>query len=708
MDRPGSRATLARSQNHPSLRPRTGVWPSILSFGHWKFFVLDVAAILAAITLAFDLRFETLDGVRYALEFAPLVVVIVLIRAVVQIQLGLYHRLWRYASVRDFLQVAVAVGIGSLLAVALCYGVLGPLGLVSLTSFPRSFWPLEAMLVLGLVAMPRLVLRALQDHGVGRASDRPAGQALPTLLFGAGEAGALLARSALRDGSAGVRPVGFLDDLPSRRGQQVAGLPVFGTLDDLDGAIARTGARQLLITMPNAAGSAVKRVTSAALSAGLQVRTVPPIHELLDGTLSAYRVRRVQVDDLLRRPLAPERLAGVETLVAGRTIMITGGGGSIGAELARQIWGLGPAHLILVDRAESALYMVERELEVRHDEAARKSVLSVHLANVASHLVMDRLIGQMKPDMILHAAAYKHVPLMETHPSDAVHVNIGGTLAVLEAAAKAGVDRLVFISTDKAVQPTSVMGATKRIAEWLVADVATQSGRPYVSVRFGNVLGSNGSVVPIFQSQLERGEPLTITHPDMTRYFMTIPEAAWLILDAATLGTPADLFVLDMGQPIAIVELAKDLARLAGRDPESILFEVTGFRPGEKLTEELFYKSEAVRPTASSKVMLAESGPPPTGIRDAARKLLLIASGEHDDDVRAALFALVATGPDGSGPGDVADQKPTAPVRRAPSGNSLIPAGAVNGHEQGSAPEWPLSDPVSTAVASQEELIAEP
>jgi FlaA1/EpsC-like NDP-sugar epimerase len=240
-----------------------------------------------------------------------------------------------------------------------------------------------------------------------------------------------------------------------------------------------------------------------------------------------------------------------------------------------------------------------------------------------------------------------------------------------------------------------------------VADVAIQSGRPYVSVRFGNVLGSNGSVVPIFQSQLERGEPLTITHPDMTRYFMTIPEAAWLILDAATLGTPADLFVLDMGQPIAIVELAKDLARLAGRDPESILFEVTGFRPGEKLTEELFYNAESVRPTASSKVMLAESGPPPAGIRDAARKLLLIASGEHDDDVRAALFALVATRPDGSSPDDVANQGPTASVRRARV-DSPIPAGAANGHEQGSAPEWPRSDPVSSSVASQEELIAEP
>jgi FlaA1/EpsC-like NDP-sugar epimerase len=613
----------------------------VFSLSPQQFFVLDIVAVLAAVILAFDLRFETLDGVRHALEFAPIVALILFVRPVVHYQLGLYHRVWRYASVSDFLRVSFAVAVGSLVAIAVSHWVMAPLGLVALEAFPLSFWPLEAMVSLGLVAAPRLALRALQEYRVGRSSKRPADHSLATLLFGAGEAGALLARSAIRDGSAGVRPVGFLDDHPSRRGQRVAGLPVFGTLDDLEPAIAQTGARQLLITMPNAAGSAVKRVTSAALSAGLQVRTVPPLHELLDGTLSAHRVRRVQVEDLLRRPLVTERLTGVGELIAGRTIMITGGGGSIGAELARQTWSLGPAHLILVDRAESALYTIERELEVGEYRAAHASVLSVHLANVASRLVMDRLIGQMKPDVILHAAAYKHVPLMETHPSDAVHVNIGGTLAVLEAAVSAGVEHFVLVSTDKAVEPTSVMGATKRVAEWLVADVGAQYGWPYVSVRFGNVLGSNGSVVQIFQSQLERGQPLTITHPDMTRYFMTIPEAAWLILDAAALGEAGDLFVLDMGEPINILDLAKDLARLAGRDPESVPIQITGLRAGEKLTEELFYKTEHVQPTASPKVMRALSERPPPGIRKSARSLLILASGDREETVRRELFRLV-------------------------------------------------------------------
>jgi FlaA1/EpsC-like NDP-sugar epimerase len=254
---------------------------------------------------------------------------------------------------------------------------------------------------------------------------------------------------------------------------------------------------------------------------------------------------------------------------------------------------------------------------------------------------LEEVVREYAPDLIYHAAAYKHVPLMETHPSDAVQVNIGGTLAVLEAAEANHVKRFVLVSTDKAVEPSSVMGATKRVAEWLVGDIAARSGLAYVSVRFGNVLGSNGSVVPIFQNQLERGEPLTITHPDMTRYFMTIPEAAWLILDAAALGRPGQTFVLDMGEPIAIVDLAKDLARLAGRDPESVPIEITGLRPGEKLTETLFYDTEEVQPTASPKVMLVSAGSPPNDIRDTVRGLLMLASGERDDDVRRELFGLV-------------------------------------------------------------------
>ena len=604
-------------------------------------FLLDVLASAVATALAFDLRFETLDGFTRAFAFAPVLAIALVARPIVHIRLGLYRRLWRYASLADMVQVALSVGVGSVVALILVYGVVAPLNLGSVAGFPGSYWPIEALLTLVLVAGSRVSRRVVHEFTRGRSRHGTADGGIPTLLFGAGEAGAMLARSALRDGRAGVLPVGFLDDARSLRGRHVAGLPVFGGLGDLDRAVRATGAKQLLITMPNSEGAAIRRVTDASSAAGLTVRTVPAIHELLNGTLSPYQVRPIQLEDLLRRPLVTDRLAGVEDLIAGRTVMVTGGGGSIGSELARQVWALRPARLVLVDRAESALYAIERELEVRQNDAPVTSRLSVHLANVASRAVMDRLMQQTAPSIVFHAAAYKHVPLMETHPSDAVHVNVGGTLAVLEAAASANVERFVLVSSDKAVEPSSVMGATKRVAEWLVADVAARTGRPYVSVRFGNVLGSNGSVVPIFQRQLERGEPLTITDPGMTRYFMTIPEAAWLILDAAALGRAGDLFVLDMGEPINIVDLARDLARLAGRDPDAIRIDITGLRPGEKLTETLFYDAERIEPTASPKVMLVAAGAPPVSLRDAVRNLLLIASGEHDDDVRRELFRLV-------------------------------------------------------------------
>jgi FlaA1/EpsC-like NDP-sugar epimerase len=277
---------------------------------------------------------------------------------------------------------------------------------------------------------------------------------------------------------------------------------------------------------------------------------------------------------------------------------------------------------------------------------------------------MARLISGERPDVIFHAAAYKHVPMMEEHPSDAVHVNIGGTQALLDAAEIAGVERFVLVSTDKAVRPSSVMGASKRVAEMLVADAARRTGRAYVSVRFGNVLGSSGSVVPIFQEQLEKGEPLTITHPEMSRYFMTIPEASWLIVDAAALGSSGDMFILDMGDPIRIMDLARDLVRLAGRDPDTQAIDIVGLRPGEKLHEELFYESERVEATAVAKVLRAIAEPPDADLRDSVRKLLVMATGAHEADLRCALLDYAGR------PTDVADsvRGDRAPLQAVPMG----------------------------------------
>ena len=461
-------------------------------------------------------------------------------------------------------------------------------------------------------------------------------------MFGAGHAGAAIARSAMNEPKAGVRPVGFLDDDPSAMGKSVAGVPVFGGIGALREAIAATDARRLLITMPTASGASIRAVMEAALAEGLEVRTVPPIHELMDGSIDAYRARRVKVDDLLGRPLATEHAPAVEELIGGNTVLITGAGGSIGSELARQVHSLRPARLVLVDRAESPLYTIQRELEVRALHGRGSGTVEAHLANVVSRTRMKRLVAQTAPHVILHAAAYKHVPMMEEHPSEGVQVNVAGTLAVLDAAVSADVPHFVFVSTDKAVEPSSVMGATKRIAEALVADAARRSGRAYASVRFGNVLGSAGSVVPIFLSQLERGEALTVTDPEMTRYFMTIPEASWLILDAAALANASDLFVLDMGEPIRIVDLARDLVRLSGRAADSVSVEYTGLRPGEKLHEKLFYDHESVEATGVAKILRARTDPPPRDVRMRALDLLTGALGDSDERLRGMTFRLVA------------------------------------------------------------------
>ena len=601
---------------------------------------IDLIGIVLAAYIALALRLDRISGPRFVPAFLPIVILLLSVRTIVNILLGLYSRRWRYASVPELARIVGAAALGSLVAMLTFYGT-AQIGAVGWTDgFPRSFWPIELLLSVTILGGVRFGIRAAAE-GIAPTGLASTGDRRATLLFGAGDAGVFVARSASRHRGAGVRPVGFLDDDPNLAGSIVGGLRVFGGLDALEHAVAMTGASDVLITMPSASGESVRRVVGAALALRLDVRTIPSISDVIDGSVDSYRVRKVRVEDLLRRPAVTEHAVDVEQIIRDRTIIITGGAGSIGSELARQVYALHPRRLVLVDRAESPLYLVQRELETMRGKGRGSGDLRIVLANVASRAAMDRLIAAELPSVIFHAAAYKHVPMMEEHPSDAVHVNMGGTMSLLDAAADAGVERFVFVSTDKAVRPSSVMGASKRVGEMLVADTARRTGRPYVSVRFGNVLGSNGSVVPIFQEQLENSQPLTITHEDMTRYFMTIPEAAWLILDAATIGRSGDLFVLDMGEPVRVMDLARDLVRLAGRDPDSQPIETIGLRPGEKLHEELFYAAESVEPTESAKVLRTHSSAPPEGIRDEVRKLLTLATGGDEPMLREMILHYV-------------------------------------------------------------------
>lgn len=629
-------------------------------------FALDLLVVAAAIVGAMVLRFDSFSLVEEALVYFPAALFPLLVRPPINVLGGLYSRAWAYASVTELARIAVVAGIGTLAGIVVFYFVIVPLGVPGTATpagrFPRSFFILEGLLTLAGYGGARFLVRASTEWRSWRPGDpdrSTSGPAkhVPTLVYGAGRVGAAVLRTVAgaRDGM-GMEVVGLLDDDRRKRSQVVRGVKVLGAIANLPEIARVTGARRLLIAIPGAPGPVVRRAVEDATALGLETRMVPPLEDLVSGRLDAAAIREVSVEDLLRRePVAIDE-RHLRDFVAGRTALVTGAGGSIGSELARQVFDLDPARLVLLDRSEGSLYDIERELALlaRRDSGTQardgrpRAALNARLANVASLQSVRAIFGEDRPVLVLHAAAYKHVPMMELHPADAVYTNIGGTLAILRACVEAGVERFVLVSTDKAVAPSSVMGATKRLAELAVAEVAREYGVRYVSVRFGNVLGSSGSVIPLFQRQLREGVPLTVTHPEMTRFFMTIPEAARLILQASLFGEPGDLYVLDMGDPIRIVDLARDLARLAGRDPNSVPIEFIGVRPGEKLHETLFYAGETIERTAHPRVLRVRSAAlPDLDVLGALDELVSIgASGDHARARRALAEAMQALQPD--------------------------------------------------------------
>lgn len=631
----------------------------------------DVVAVLAALYLSFALRFDEMFPWSAMIDALPLAALPIIVRPALNRTLRLYAHSWRYVSVPEVLRVGVAVALGTLLMLSV-YAVSALASPLIVEGFPRSVWILEAVLSLALMAAVRMAPRIIADFRAGR----PAESALApsrAILYGAGEAGAMMARGAVRQPSAGVRPVAFLDDDPRKWGSFHAGVQIRGGLDAMAQVARLTQAELLLITMPTASGDAVRRVAEAALELGLLVRTVPSLEEMFNGRFDPQMTRPLQLEDLLRRPpVTAEAMAGLASDLSDEVVLVTGAGGSIGSELARQLLTVQPQRLILVDRAEGSLYELQRDIETRQRRQGPSVTTEFRLADITNRAAVHRLVGACRPTVIFHAAAYKHVSVMEEHPAGAVEVNVGGTLALLDAATDSDVERFVLVSTDKAVEPTGVMGASKRLAELLVSEYSSRLNKPWVSVRFGNVLGSSGSVVPIFQAQLDKGEPLTITHTDMTRYFMTIPEAVHLILQAATMARQGDLFVLDMGEPVRIVDLARDLLRLRGNDPDRAKIEYTGIRPGEKMHERLFYRTEEVEHTTHPKVLRVRSKGASNGasVTLTARRLIDLAEAGKDMDVRHALMAVVGAPSsrpaDGLPPAGMTDRLGGARAREQP------------------------------------------
>lgn len=598
-------------------------------------FVFDALVTLAAIVGAFALRFDLTDLAGTMRPYLPLALLPLLTQPATNIAFGLYRREWRYASLREVFGIIVAVGTATLINSVLFIAAVA-LALPGAAGFPRSFWPLEALLAVTMIGGSRLALRwYLETNGGSRPSYA---EATPTLVYGAGDAGAAVTRMSTRDPSLRLRVVGFLDDDGAKRRSLVMGRVVYGTIEDLQEATERTGATQLVVAMPSAPGAVIRRAVDVGRGLGLEVRVVPPLSELMGDPNDATRIRRVQVEDLLRREPVRADLEELAGYLNGMSVLVTGAGGSIGSELCRQIQSLGPRTLTLADNSEYALWRIEHELARRRTDSAQ---VRAALVDIRSRRAVDRMVANARPDVVFHAAALKHVPMCELYPSEAAQTNVMGTQNLLAAAETYGVARLVLISSDKAVLSTSVMGATKRAAEMLVTASAMRSSRPYVSVRFGNVLGSSGSVVPIFEEQIARGGPVTITHPDATRYFMTIPEAVTLILQSASAPEAGETYVLDMGEPVRILDLARDIARMAGVDPDQLPVTYTGLRPGERLHEALLFDEETASRTGHARIWRARMERATTPDAQASCEAVVTAALEHDDrGVRESLLRM--------------------------------------------------------------------
>lgn len=556
--------------------------------------LLDLVLVAVAAAGAFVLRFDLATVHQWRFELIPFLATSLVIKPTVFALSGLYRRYWRYTSVRDLALVGLATAIASAIMTSV---VMVALLTGQLAWFSRAVLLLDGILTLGLLTGVRVATRL-----VGEVRERPAEAGLAprrrTIVAGAGDSGVVVVREMLRMPEVGLEPIAFVDDDPAKLGKDIEGLPVVGAVRELPAAIERHRAEHVIVAMPRAAGTVVRDIADAAREAGVTSQIVPGLFELLKDPVRVSGLREIEVADVLRRS---HTVSDPPTLgyLQGRVVLVTGAGGSIGSELCRQVAYSSPAAVIMLGHGENSIFEAHHELMTAFPTTAFVPVI----ADVRDTRRVRQVFADHAPHVVFHAAAYKHVPLMEQHPDEAVTNNVLGTSNVVEAAARAGVARLVAISTDKAVSPHSIMGASKRVAEAIVRSAGVRHQRPYVVVRFGNVLGSRGSAFPVFRKQIAAGGPITITHPEMRRYFMTIPEAVHLALQAGGHGQGGELYVLDMGEPLRILDLVRDLVRLSGLPDGSVPIVVTGIRPGEKLDESLWEEGARVERVGGNDVL---------------------------------------------------------------------------------------------------------
>ena len=564
------------------------------------FFLVDLLLLPLAAYASYVLRLEAFQIDIFWPSFAIFALLMLILTPFFFKRVGVYSRYWRYASIEELLLLSGAIAASTVIASLIAWPIIDwlPGKAVLPRSIPFIFLPLG----LAATAGPRLALRMLSGYDWRRGRSNTW---RPVAIMGAGDAGAMILRELQRNPHLGMEVVGFLDDDTSKFRMHIHGVPVLGGREMIPRLARNSNINLIIIAMPTAPGREIRDLVRLCEEAGLETKIIPGMYELLDGTVSVNQLRDVNIEDLLRREPIKTNIAAVMEALHGKRVLVTGGGGSIGSELCRQVLRCQPAELTVLGHGENAVFETMEELTRIAPPAV---TLTGVIADIRFPERLQSVFDRFQPEIVFHAAAHKHVPLMEANPAEAVTNNVLGTSYLLRVARASGVERFVMISTDKAVNPTSLMGASKRVAELLVQREAEESGLPFVTVRFGNVLGSRGSVIHTFKNQIDAGGPVTVTDPEVRRYFMTIPEAVQLVLQASVLGRGGEIFVLDMGEPLRIVDLARDLIELSGLEPgRDIEVVFTGLRPGEKLFEELFASDEAYRRTEHHKIFIAHT-----------------------------------------------------------------------------------------------------
>jgi len=559
---------------------------------HLAMAVIDVVLVLTALSLSVYLRYDFNVLAFMMARLERILIPAVIIHLISFYLFGFYRRVWRYTGIDELMLIAMAIttGLGGTYLYSLYSGTL-----------PRSSYIIAWFLLLFFIGGSRLAIRLLSN-----ILSKPGGKGKKkkAVIVGAGEAGVMVARELKRHGSKlKMKVIGFIDDDPSKQKQVIQGLPVMGFRSSLPEIIQQKAVEEVVIAMPSAPYHILQEIIGLCAELPVKIKTVPGIFEILEGQVSLKTLKDIEIEDLLRRPPVEHDMEAVSNYLAGQIVLVTGAGGSIGSELCRQIAQTEPAKIVLLDHDENGIFYTHLELTERYPGVEVVPLVR----DIQEREALGRVFDEEKPDVVFHAAAYKHVPLMETNVEEVVRNNIGGSKNLIDLAAEHEVKRFVFVSTDKAVNPSSAMGATKRVVEIYLQNKARRCNSCiYCAVRFGNVLGSQGSVVLLFKEQIARGGPVKVTHPDMERYFMTIPEAVQLVIQAGALGKGREIFVLDMGEPVKIIDLARDMIILSGLKPDQdIRIEFTGLRPGEKLFEELFNDREHYALTRHERIFIA-------------------------------------------------------------------------------------------------------